>query len=239
MLQNPANPDLIFTWGNPSRGDDALGPALYELLQQENLNGVDLLTDFQLQIEHSIDLEGRKRVLFVDASTSANAPFELTRLQPEQDTSYTTHAMSPSAARVLEKIAQNLLDARRLFLDAIQPPHPPQMLRVQMLPNVLSEQIQVQANRAQGVLDLVGKPRDHQRPLLAVIVGMIRCPVHARIIATPPRHVKVSCLVLGISACIFASGRQDRMKTEADSPVCVHRQVGNNHSPVRAEGWIL
>ena len=89
MLRQPANPDLIFTWGNPSRGDDALGPALYELLQQENLSGVDVLTDFQLQIEHSIDLEGRKRVLFVDASTSAEAPFELSRVQPEQDASYT------------------------------------------------------------------------------------------------------------------------------------------------------
>ena len=97
MLRQPANPDLIFTWGNPSRGDDALGPALYELLQQENLSGVDVLTDFQLQIEHSIDLEGRKRVLFVDASTSAEAPFELSRVQPEQDASYTTHAMSPQA----------------------------------------------------------------------------------------------------------------------------------------------
>jgi len=97
MLQQPAKPDLIFTWGNPSRGDDALGPAMYELLQHEALDGVDLLTDFQLQIEHAIDLEGRDRVLFVDASTSASAPFELARLQPEQDTSYTTHAMSPQA----------------------------------------------------------------------------------------------------------------------------------------------
>ena len=97
MLQPSPNPDLIFTWGNPSRGDDALGPALYELLQQADLNGVELLTDFQLQIEHSIDLEGRECVLFVDASTSASAPFEIIRLQPEQDASYTTHAMSPQA----------------------------------------------------------------------------------------------------------------------------------------------
>jgi hydrogenase maturation protease len=97
MLSPPTHPDLIFTWGNPSRGDDALGPALYELLMQEDLNDVDLLTDFQLQIEHSIDLEGRERVLFVDASTSAKAPFEFIRLQPEQDASYTTHAMSPQA----------------------------------------------------------------------------------------------------------------------------------------------
>jgi hydrogenase maturation protease len=97
MLQHPANPYLIFTWGNPSRGDDALGPAMYGLLQRAGLEGIDVLTDFQLQIEHAIDLEGRKRVLFVDASTSANAPFQLTRLQPEQDASYTTHAMSPQA----------------------------------------------------------------------------------------------------------------------------------------------
>jgi hydrogenase maturation protease len=97
MLQTASSPELIFTWGNPSRGDDALGPAMYELLQQEGFKAVDLLTDFQLQIEHAIDLEGRKRVLFVDASTSANAPFELFRLQPEQDASYTTHAMSPQA----------------------------------------------------------------------------------------------------------------------------------------------
>jgi len=97
MLHSPTHPDLIFTWGNPSRGDDALGPALYELLLQEDLDGVELLTDFQLQIEHSIDLVGRERVLFVDASTSAAAPFECVRLQPEQDASYTTHAMSPQA----------------------------------------------------------------------------------------------------------------------------------------------
>jgi hydrogenase maturation protease len=97
MMQHPANPTLIFTWGNPSRGDDALGPAMYDLLQSENYNGVDLLTDFQLQIEHAIDLEGRERVLFVDASTSASAPFEFIRIQPEQDASYTTHAMSPQA----------------------------------------------------------------------------------------------------------------------------------------------
>jgi hydrogenase maturation protease len=90
-------PNLVFTWGNPSRGDDALGPTIYELLQQENLASVDLLTDFQLQIEHAIDLEKRDRILFVDASITASAPFELVQLQPEEDASYTTHAMSPQA----------------------------------------------------------------------------------------------------------------------------------------------
>jgi len=90
-------PDLVFTWGNPSRGDDALGPSMYDFLLKENLRGVDLLTDFQLQIEHVLDLEDRHRILFVDASVTASAPFELVRLLPEMDASYSSHAMSPQA----------------------------------------------------------------------------------------------------------------------------------------------
>ena len=56
-------PVLILTYGNPSRGDDALGPEMFELLEQCKLetgllDNVDLYTDFQLQIEHAVDLEG-------------------------------------------------------------------------------------------------------------------------------------------------------------------------------------
>ena len=66
---------------------------------------VDVLTDFQLQIEHILDLENRQRVLFVDASVSAGTPFEFYQLQAEQDASYTTHAMSPqSLLAVYEKV---------------------------------------------------------------------------------------------------------------------------------------
>ncbi len=93
---NPAS-TLIFTWGNPSRGDDALGPRIYDLLKTEALHDVDVLTDFQLQIEHVMDLENRERVLFIDASISAHAPFEFFQLQAGQDDSYTTHAMSPQS----------------------------------------------------------------------------------------------------------------------------------------------
>ena len=98
QLMTPlTQPSLIFTWGNPSRGDDAIGPRIYEMLQAADLSGVDLLTDFQLQIEHAIDLENRDRILFIDASTSAEAPFELVQLKPEKDHSYTTHAMTPAS----------------------------------------------------------------------------------------------------------------------------------------------
>jgi hydrogenase maturation protease len=105
-------PVLIFTYGNPSRGDDALGPAMFDLLERHKeksseLNDVDLLTDFQLQIEHAIDLDQRQGILFIDASVSCSPPFTFQKLQAEQDDSYTTHAMSPaSVLSVYHKINQ-------------------------------------------------------------------------------------------------------------------------------------
>jgi hydrogenase maturation protease len=93
---------LILAVGNPSRGDDALGPLFLERLaelceQRGEEDDIELLTDFQLQIEHAVDLEGRALALFVDASMSCPPPFEFTRLQPARDTSYTSHALSPAA----------------------------------------------------------------------------------------------------------------------------------------------
>lgn len=96
-MRNLIAPLLIFAYGNPSRGDDAIGPLLLESLEALNLPGVELLTDFQLQVEHALDLQGRERVLFIDASVSCPPPYLLARLEPKQDASYTSHAMSPAA----------------------------------------------------------------------------------------------------------------------------------------------
>lgn len=91
-------PVLLFGYGNLSRGDDALAPLLLELVEtQSDLIDIELLTDFQLQIEHALDLENRELVLFIDASIACINAFDFTELQPARDTSYTTHAMSPSA----------------------------------------------------------------------------------------------------------------------------------------------
>ena len=94
-------PLLVFGWGNLSRGDDALGPLFVERLRARcsdaQLARVDFLDDYQLQVEHALDLVGRERVLFVDASLSGAAPFEATAVQAARDTSFTTHAMSPAA----------------------------------------------------------------------------------------------------------------------------------------------
>lgn len=95
-------PVLVFGWGNLSRGDDALGPLLIERLRalapnQPWADAVELLDDYQLQVEHALDLAGRQRVLFVDASLDGAAPFAVSLLSAAQDASYTTHAMSPQA----------------------------------------------------------------------------------------------------------------------------------------------
>ena len=92
-------PLLLLGWGNLSRGDDALGPlcvaALREHLPENLQDQVEFLDDYQLQIEHALDLMGRQRVLLIDASLSCSAPFQVTPLQPAQDASLTTHALSP------------------------------------------------------------------------------------------------------------------------------------------------
>lgn len=90
-------PTLVFGWGNASRGDDALGPLFVERLRALGLEGVECLDDYQLQPEHALDLIGRERVLFVDASLAAASPFEATPLAPRRDASFSSHAMSPAA----------------------------------------------------------------------------------------------------------------------------------------------
>lgn len=91
-------PLLVFGYGNPSRGDDALGPLLIDALRRDSANAeVEFLTDFQLQIEHAFDLSGRHLVLFADADVACDSPLRLERLSAAADGSYTTHAMSPSS----------------------------------------------------------------------------------------------------------------------------------------------
>src|SRR5207247_10338192 len=101
-MSEASAPLLVLAVGNPSRGDDALGPLFIErlgdaLAPEVSSGAVELLGDYQLQIEHALDLAGRSRVVFVDASAVAAPPFELTRAEARRDASISTHAMSPEA----------------------------------------------------------------------------------------------------------------------------------------------
>jgi hydrogenase maturation protease len=92
-----AFPILVLAVGNPSRGDDALGPLLAERMERAELPGVEVLVDFQLQIEHALDLEGRTLVIFVDAGTGTPAPFHWLDVAPVEDYRHSSHSLSPGA----------------------------------------------------------------------------------------------------------------------------------------------
>ena len=95
-------PVVVFAVGNPSRGDDALGPVLAERLRgwltvAGLVDAVDVIEDFQLQIEHALDLQGRALVLFIDAGEGTLPPLSLRPTGPSPLASHSTHALAPEA----------------------------------------------------------------------------------------------------------------------------------------------
>jgi hydrogenase maturation protease len=97
-------PVLVVAVGNPGRGDDALGPALLDALRAagaERTGEVQLIADFQLQVEHVVDLEGRRAVLFVDAALPGTVRgASLRQIEPTGSRAapeWTTHALRPQA----------------------------------------------------------------------------------------------------------------------------------------------
>jgi hydrogenase maturation protease len=93
-------PTLVFAVGNLSRGDDAVGPLLAARLEAAEVPGVEVLVDFQLQVEHALDLAGRERVIFVDACVDAEAPFVEREVRADAGFAHTSHSLAPS--QVLE-----------------------------------------------------------------------------------------------------------------------------------------
>ncbi len=95
-----SEPVVVFAVGNPSRGDDAIGPVicgrLAKWLENQNLTDrVELIEDFQLNVEHAIDLQGRELALFIDAGENTPTPFIFEQIYPSAAASYTTHALPP------------------------------------------------------------------------------------------------------------------------------------------------
>ena len=93
-----ADPSLVvFAWGHASRGDDGIGPEIARRLEALKLPGLRVIEDFQLQVEHVMDLVSDVPALFVDASVAIDEGFRLERIKPGLDPSLSTHAVSPAA----------------------------------------------------------------------------------------------------------------------------------------------
>ncbi len=113
----PPEPVLLFAYGNLARGDDALGPLLTEQLRADGVTRVcghpaKFLTDYQIQVEHVLDMQDCAGVILIDAHARQSTPYRFESLQVRQDTHYTTHGMSP----------QTLLHIFRQTLQCNPPP---------------------------------------------------------------------------------------------------------------------
>jgi hydrogenase maturation protease len=88
---------IVFAWGNESRGDDGIGPAFAGYLHDLADPRIEIVEDFQLNIEHVTDFRGQTPLLFVDASVAIESGFEVEQVVPSQDANFSTHAISPQA----------------------------------------------------------------------------------------------------------------------------------------------
>jgi hydrogenase maturation protease len=91
---------VVLVVGNPSCADDALGPAFLARLEAWLAAGngggnFELFEEFQLQVEHALDLDGRHLALFVDAEMGLGKPFRFRRLEAAADFRHTSHTLAP------------------------------------------------------------------------------------------------------------------------------------------------
>lgn len=91
---------LIIAYGNPGRQDDGLGPALAERLEVLSLAGVKIDSDYQLTVEHALDISQVDIVIFVDATQEEIEPYYFKPLYfdvSDADLGFSTHSLSPQA----------------------------------------------------------------------------------------------------------------------------------------------
>ncbi|HJV28257.1 MAG TPA: hydrogenase maturation protease [Aromatoleum sp.] len=87
----------MFAIGNESRGDDALGPMLASRIESFLPQETRLIVDFQLQVEHALELEGARLALFIDASCITESPFTFREESPSGSSPTFSHALEPDA----------------------------------------------------------------------------------------------------------------------------------------------
>jgi hydrogenase maturation protease len=100
---------VVFGWGNISRGDDAIGPLLLARIAQARWSDAVLIEDYQLQLEHALDLQGADLALFLDAGRNTPAPFAFREVFPREDMSHSSHALEPEAVLSVYEKALNAL----------------------------------------------------------------------------------------------------------------------------------
>lgn len=87
---------LLIGYGNPGRGDDGLGPALAEAVSAQDIQGVRVESEYQLNVEDALAMVGQDAVVFADAASEGEEPFYFRELGPEDAPSFSSHSVSPA-----------------------------------------------------------------------------------------------------------------------------------------------
>lgn len=101
---SPPPRTLIIGYGNPGRQDDGLGPAFVSrLIRQQDLPvWLTTASAYQLEVELAETLLSCDRVVFVDATLEAGAPFSFRRIQADASgEGFGSHSLSPGALLAL------------------------------------------------------------------------------------------------------------------------------------------
>jgi len=85
----------MFAWGNPSRGDDGVGPWFADHFRCRAGESLAVVEGFQLQVEHLLDCRAADLLLFLDARCDQPGDYRFERVNVGEGLSHTSHALSP------------------------------------------------------------------------------------------------------------------------------------------------
>jgi hydrogenase maturation protease len=92
---------LLIGYGNPGRLDDGLGPALAAAIENLDLPGVTVDSDYQLTVEDAALVAEHEIVIFADASVDSDEPFFFKPIIPKSTLSFSSHSVEPDALMAL------------------------------------------------------------------------------------------------------------------------------------------
>lgn len=102
---------ILIAIGNSARGDDGLGWAFAEALEQQGGFAGDIVYRYQLQVEDAELISRYRRVVFVDAWQGTGPDVKCVACTPVPAFSYTTHKVEPEA---LLHLCADLYEAKPL-----------------------------------------------------------------------------------------------------------------------------
>ena len=107
-MKNSKDKILLIGIGNSGRGDDGLGWAFLDAVQQEKNLEAELIYKYQLNIEDAELISNADKVLFIDADNRKwENGYNMEKCKPKDSFEFTTHALSPG---VIIALSQNLYD---------------------------------------------------------------------------------------------------------------------------------